>query len=68
MPWSVRPPTLGSSFDDLDDGGFEGEDGAEVDIEVELPREILERAPTRRPARRDRSLRGRGPAHRRRLY
>jgi hypothetical protein len=39
MPWSVRPPTLGSSFDE-DDDSFENEDGAEVELEVELPREI----------------------------
>src|SRR6185369_14817959 len=41
MPWSVTPTTLGSSFDD-EDADYEGEieDGVDVDIEVELPREI----------------------------
>ena len=41
MPWSVTPPTLSSSFDD-EDADYEGEieDGVDVDIEVELPREI----------------------------
>src|SRR5581483_1052932 len=40
MRWSVSPPTLGSSFDEDMENFEEPVDGIDVDVEVELPREI----------------------------